>query len=359
MLYRDAEQRKEILKDFIRNNQTTTHREIRKKLRIKPEKVYAGGMTEAFRDAGVSPPRTFEMKDRETRKKILIEYLRKHPNVGMHIVNRHTKINYLSVFKNVLEFYREAGIDYLRREKHQLFLRENERRKSLIIKLIKENPHFSIDKISEVTKTHPYSLFKNINDMYVAAGIRPVSKGEKIRIRKRDLVISYIKNNTFATQRQINRACKTHVQLIFSNGIFEAYERAGVSYPYERIPFHGVVLKHIKDKTKDFEFEIASKLSGYGKVNRLVKTKRGIADILFERNNYKAFIEVKDYLVHDISKTQVNQLNKYLEDSNCNLGFLICRKKPSKDRFLIGKNTIYILTSDELEKISEVMDKGL
>jgi len=31
-------------------------------------------------------------------------------------------------------------------------------------------------------------------------------------------------------------------------------------------------------------------------------------------------------------------------------------EKPSKDRFLIGKNTIYVLTAGELNKIPEVMD---
>lgn len=62
-------------------------------------------------------------------------------------------------------------------------------------------------------------------------------------------------------------------------------------------------------------------------INRLVKTKRGFADIIFERKNKKAIIEIKNYLARDISISQVNQLNKYLEDCNCNLGFLICNKK--------------------------------
>jgi len=53
----------------------------------------------------------------------------------------------------------------------------------------------------------------------------------------------------------------------------------------------------------------------------------------------------------EISISQVKQLNKYLEDIKCNLGFLICHKKPKKDKFLMGKNKIFILNKFELNKI--------
>ena len=358
-MYGDAEKRKEILKIFIRNNPSTTHREIRRQLHLKPERVYLGGMTEAFREAGVEPPRTFEMKSKEKRKKILIDYLRKNPNVGTHIISKETKINYNSVFKNVLEFYQEAGVPYLKEHKIELLLRDKEKRRQMILGLLRENPAISIEKVIDITKTHPYTLFKNIEEMYLAAGVKLVAKGEKIRINKRKRVIAFLKNNPLATQREINRECKTHVQIIFNNGIFGAYELAGINYPYQRIPFHGAALNHIKNSAKDFESEVALKLSNYGNVSRLVKIKKGFADIIFERNSKKAIIEVKNYFAHEISTSQIKQLNKYLEDCNCNIGFLICRRKPSKDKFLIGKNTMYVLTADELSRIPEVIDKDL
>ena len=84
-------------------------------------------------------------------------------------------------------------------------------------------------------------------------------------------------------------------------------------------------------RAKDFESEVTLKLSNYGNVSRLVKIKKGFADIIFERNSKKAIIEVKNYFAHEISTSQIKQLNKYLEDCNCNIGFLICRRKPSKD----------------------------
>lgn len=66
-------------------------------------------------------------------------------------------------------------------------------------------------------------------------------------------------------------------------------------------------------------------------------------------------IEVKDYEAKEISISQIKQLNKYLEDCNCNLGFLICFKKPKKDSFLIGKNKRFIVDESELDKIPEIM----
>ena len=359
VLYKDAEQRKEILKDFIRKNPSTTHREIRKRLHIKTERVYSGGMTEAFMDAGVSPPRTFEMKTKETRKKILIDYLRKNPNVGMHIVNKNTKINYNSVFKNVLEFYKEAGVSYLRNKQITLQKRTKNDRIDEIIKLVRENPSITVDEIMKLSRVHFYRMFKNIDEVYNLAGINYIKKDSKRKLRKREEVINYVRNNPLATQREINKACKTHVQLTFNKGIFDAYREAGIEFPYERLNLHGSAIRDIKNRAKNFEDEIAIKLSGYGVVHQLVKTKRGFADIIIERKNKKAVVEVKDYLIHEISISQINQLNKYLEDCNCNIGFLVCKIKPSKDRFLIGENPIHILTADELNKIPEVIDSDL
>lgn len=77
---------------------------------------------------------------------------------------------------------------------------------------------------------------------------------------------------------------------------------------------------------------------------------------MFIWKNKKAIVEIKDYQNKDVSISQIIQLNKYLEDCGCNLGFLICHKKPKKDKFLIGKNTIHISEKEELEKLSKLID---
>ena len=211
-------------------------------------------------------------------------------------------------------------------------------------------------EISKKLKTQPYHFFKNIEEIYKEAGVELIKKEEKWRLKKRQKIINFIQQNSLATQREINKNCKTQVQTIFKKGIFEAYEKAGIEFPFERLKLYGIGIKEIRKRAKTFEDEISQKLSGYGKVNRLVKTKRGFADIALERKSKKSIIEIKDSQNKEISISQIKQLNRYLEDCECNLGFLICHKKPKKDKFLIGKNKIFVLEKEELEKLPKLID---
>ncbi len=356
-LYHDLEKRKELVRNYIRNHPTATFRDIKRDLHTKVNKVYAGGLNEAYEDAEVAKPRTLKFKSKEERRRIIIEYLRKNPGVGGHIIKRDTKINFLAVFKDTEEMYLAAGVKYERKEFRLLIKREADKRREKIITLLKENPLESLYKIGKSVNAHPHSLFKNVKEIYQAAGIPFLSKGTKRKIKKQLIVIEYIKKNCLATQREINKFCKTKVQELFEHGIFDAYKKAGVSFPFERVNLHGVVFKEIRDAALRFEEQIAKKLSGYGSVNRLVKTKRGRADIILLRNGKKCILELKNYKSHEISISQIKQLNNYLEDLNCTLGFLICLKKPRKDMFLIGENRIFVLEESELSRIPQLVDQ--
>ena len=352
MLYKDIESRKEKIRRFIRNNPKTTSKEIKKKLHIKIEKVYKNGMAEAFKDAGVKPSRNFRKKTNEEKRKIIIKYIKNNHKATGHMIRKDTKINFSILFKSITEAFKEANVKYPR----EIFKRFSEEKKRKIVGMVKKNPLVTITEIRKELRVDPYNLFNNFKDIYKQANINNVGGLEKRRSKKRERVIIFIKNNHLATQREINKKCKTHVQELFKKGIFEAYEKAGITFPYERLKLYGAALKNIKKRAKNFEDKIAIKLLGYGKVNRLVKTKRGVADIVLERKGKKAVIEIKDYKAKEISISQVNQLNKYLEDCNCNLGILISHKKPKKDKFLIGKNKIFVLENSELTKIPELIE---
>lgn len=345
-------EKREIIIEFIKKNPKTTYKDIRRDTKLHPERIFKDGLSEAFLEANVKSPRTFDIKTKKEKRKIIIDYIKNNPNVGGQTIAKKTKINTSSVFDNILEAYKKAEVTYPRR----IDVRSREEKKKEIIKAVKENPLINISEIMTKLKTQPYHFFKNINEIYKKAGIKLIKKEEKWKLKKRQEVISFIKQNPLATQRQINNACKTHVQTIFDKGIFEAYKKARIKFPFQRLKLYGIGIKEIRDRAKRFEEEIAIKLSGYGKVNRLVKTKRGFADIIFERKNKRVIIEVKDYQNKDISISQINQLNKYLEDLDCNLGLLICHNKPKKDRFLIGKNRIFILDKHELNKIPTLIN---
>jgi len=344
------EKRKAII-EYLKKNPKATHREIRKEIKFHPNRVF-NSLEEAFKLAGIKPPRTFKIKSKKEKRKIIINYIKKNSKAGGQIIAKETKINLSSVFENIEEAFKLAGIPYPR----NIDRRSRERKKEEIIRLVKKNPLISISEITKITKTEPYHFFKNMYEIYREAGITLVSGRKKWKLKKQQEIINYIKQNPVATQREINKACKTHVQETFSRGIFEAYEKAGIKFPFERLKIYGIGIKDVRDNAKHFEEEIATKLSGYGKVNRLIKTKRGFADIIFERKKRKAIIEVKNYQKKDISISQIKQLNKYLEDCNCKLGFLICINKPKKDIFLIGKNSIFVLEASTLHRIPKIID---
>ena len=56
--YLDLEKRKEIVRAYLRENPRATFREIKKDLHTKIDKVYEGGMDEAYENAEIPKPRT-------------------------------------------------------------------------------------------------------------------------------------------------------------------------------------------------------------------------------------------------------------------------------------------------------------
>jgi len=356
MISTNSIEKRERIIDFLKKNPRATHRRLKEAGYTHIERLFKGGLKEAYQEAGVEPPRTFETKTKKEKREIIIEYIKKHPNAGGQDIKRDTKINFQILFKDILTAFRTANIFYPREEKVRLRKRSKKKKVSEIIKLVKKNPETTFEEIADKLKINPYKMFKNFNEIYKIAGMNIISGTHKRALKKKLAVIKFIKNNPLATQREINLNCKTRIQGMFEKGIFGAYKEAGVEFPFERLKLHGSAMNKVKQRAKDFEEEIARKLSCYGNVNRLVKTKRGVADIILERNNKKVIVEVKDYLNKEISQHEIKQLNKYLEDCDCPLGFIICHTKPKKDRFLIDKHELIILSETELNKIPKIIN---
>lgn len=351
MVYKDLDSMKTEMRAFLKENPKSTYRDIREKLSIKIERLYKGGMEEAFKGAGIIPPRTFKRRSKDEKRKIIIDYIKRNPIVGGHTIRRETKIDFLTLFRSTKAAFDAAGIEYPR----GIDKRKRQEKVRIIIDLIRKDPLITVNSIMNKTNANPYNLFKNLDEAYKQAGVKRISGPTKRTIKRKQRIIEFIKNNPLATQREINKACRTHIQETFEDGIFEAYKLAGIKFPYERLKLYGTTKKEIKRTAKAFEDKIAVKLSGYGKVNRLVKTESGFADIVFERKGKKTVIEIKDYKSKDVSISDVKQLNRYLEEFEFNLGILICHQKPKKDKFLIGSNKIFIIEESELNKIPQLV----
>ncbi len=350
---RKGDKRKELIV-FVKQNPFTTYKEIRKKLKIHPER-YFKSMKNIFEEAGLKSPRTFKRNTKQENKRLIVNFIKKNPGIGGHTITRKLKRNPHNFFKNIREAYKEAGVDYIKYRPSYKSKKFKEAKKKQIIELVKKNPFIKASEIESKLNIKLLNFFKNFEGIYEIAGMRKMSQGERIRNRKKERVINFIKQNPLATQREINRFCKTHVQDLFKKGIFEAYKKAKIKFPYERLKLYGTALKNIKKRARNFENKVAVNLSGYGNVNRLIKTKREFADIIFERKGKRIVVEVKDYKSKEISISQIRQLNKYLEDCNCNLGILVCHNKPKKDRFLIGKNKVFILEKQEIDRIPKIL----
>lgn len=345
--------RKEVI-EFIKKNPKSTYKQLKQAGYSHLERLFKDGLREVYEKLGIKPPRTPKNRTLEERRMIIIDYIKKNPTAGGQTITKNIKISIRSGFKTTKDAFEAAGVPYLHERLCRLRGMSKKEKRERIFSLLRNEPESTFEDIRNKTEINPYKIFKNLEQAYNEAGIIKINIRKKRKIKKQKIILEFIRANPLATQREINLSCKTRIQGLFEQGIFGAYKEAGIEFPFERLRMHGTAIKEVKQRAKNFEEEIAQKLACYGKVNRLVKTKSGVADIILERNNRRVIIEVKDYLNKEVSKHEIKQLNRYLGDCNCNLGFLICHDKPKKDRFLIGKNELIILTDSELNKISEL-----
>ncbi len=349
MFYKNLEEKKSELLEYIRKNPNATYRKIRKDTKIKLERVFPKGIKKAFLEANVPFPKHLLKRTKEEIKKQIIQYIKKNNQATTLDIRRDLKAEIPRTFGTILNAYKKAGVKYPRKY-YTKILRNKQDRIKEVINYIKKNPLASIEDINKDLKLNVNKLFNNMQEIYKKAGIKYINGHFKRTLKKQNIIINYIKENPSATQWEINKKCNTHVQEIFKGGIKEAYKLAGIKYPKERRKIYGAAKKEIKHNAKKFEDNIIKILKEFGKVKRYIKTKRGIADAIFYKNNQKFIIEIKNFISKPISLSEIKQLNKYLIDLNHNQGILITNLPSRKKKIYIGKNKILILTIDEVIK---------
>ena len=222
-------------------------------------------------------------------------------------------------------------------------------KKYAIINFIRLNPEATTDEINYNLKVNFYKHFNSLKEAFNKAGIPLPNYRLRITNSIKNRVISYIINHPNATQWEINKACKTHVQEIFNGGIIEAYQRANVEYPVHRREKYGSSNPNIRRRAMKFERSIINFFEKIGSVKTQVRTSKGIADAVVYVNGNKFVLEIKDYKSKPISYSDIKQLNRYLEALNCTKGILVCNFfRHSKNKVYIGNNEITILTKKEL-----------
>lgn len=349
-LYKNREEKEKELIKYLRKNPIATYRQIKEDTKIKVERIYPkNSMRQAYLKAGIPFSKSLRKRTRKQMFEEVIKFIKKNPTATTVNIIKELGINIPRVFGTIVNAYSAAGIKYPRYFS-KIFYNKSDRMKD-VIKYIKSNPLASVVEINKNLKLSTHKLFSNMNKLYEKAGIKYINGHLKRTLKKRKLIINYIKENPLATQWEINKKCNTHVQELFKGGIREAYKLARIGYPKERLIIYGAAKKNIRLSAKKFEDNIVRILKKYGRVKRSVKTKRGIADVLFHKDDKKFIIEIKNFITKPISFSEIKQLYKYMVDLNYNKGILICKNPNKKKKVYIGKNNkIFILTINEFVK---------
>ncbi|MBU3940731.1 MAG: hypothetical protein KKH88_02265 [Nanoarchaeota archaeon] len=340
-MYKDLETKRKIVISYIKQNPNATYRKIKKDIKINVERVFPRGMREAYNVANVPFSKSLSKRDKNKMIDDVITFIKKHPNCTVTDVQNATKVSIPRVFGSIAKAYEEAGVEYPRFS-----------RLEGAYNFLRKNPLSSSVELQKRFGINIYKHSKNMEEFCNKAGVKHTSGHKKRSIKIKRNVINYIKSHPNSTQWEINKNCKTHVQEIFKGGIKEAYKKAGIIYPEEARKNHGVMNKEIKKRAQDYEDRIINILRvKFGSVKKQLRTKSGIADALIKIKNINYAVEIKDFRSKPISISQINQLNKYINEiENCNKGLLICNFKPKKDKFYIGNNKISIITEKDLLK---------
>ena len=75
-------------------------------------------------------------------RELIIKYIKNNSNASLNEIRNNLKTNPLNYFRSIKEIYKEAGVDYPRDTK-----KLRERKRHLIINLIRKNPQITGDKI--------------------------------------------------------------------------------------------------------------------------------------------------------------------------------------------------------------------
>ena len=303
-------------------------------------------------------------RSREEIKTQILEYIRKNPKTTVTELQENLKVDLIRIFNGgIIEAFHEANIEYPRKihpkcfrdilkEQHIPQSQMKELEKKAIIDFVRADPLATIDDINKTLRLNFYKHFSTMKTVCSIIGIDFIDRGHKRTLKKQKEIIEFIKRNPTITQWEINEKCKTHVQEIFKDSIKEAYSKAGIRYPEERLKLYGVSDRIIKKRSHDYENHIIEKLKKLGNIQTQVRIKGGIIDAILEFNNISIIIEIKNYLSKPICFREINQVNRYLLSTGYNYGIIICNKGDSIRNIEIGSNNILIIPEDKIDEWS-------
>jgi transposase len=115
MTYKNIQERRKIVRDYISKNPGCTYLDIRKNTKIKAERIYKN-MGEAYCDASLELSKNLTKRKKEEQKQAILQFIRNNPTSTVTEIQNKTKVNVPRLFGSIMAAYEAAGMPYIDRE---------------------------------------------------------------------------------------------------------------------------------------------------------------------------------------------------------------------------------------------------
>jgi hypothetical protein len=102
--------------DFLKKNPKATHSQIRKETKIKPNRVFEGGLKEAYQESNIPLPKPLLRRTKEEQIRDVLEFIKSNPTCTVLDILKVTRVSVPRMFKTMKKAYRMAEEKYPKRE---------------------------------------------------------------------------------------------------------------------------------------------------------------------------------------------------------------------------------------------------
>lgn len=109
------ENKREIVREYIRKNPKCTYKEIRRDTKIKVERIYQN-LKAAYKDANVILSKNLTKRNIDEQKQDIISFIKSNPGCTTIDIRDEIGVNITRIFGSIVNAYREAGVSYPKKE---------------------------------------------------------------------------------------------------------------------------------------------------------------------------------------------------------------------------------------------------
>lgn len=103
--------KRQIVRNYIRNNPNCTTKNVSRDTKIKIERVYKN-FKEAYKAARVRLPKSLTKRNLKQQRRDVIRFIKKHPGCTVTEIQKNTGVGVPHAFGSILDAYRMARVEY-------------------------------------------------------------------------------------------------------------------------------------------------------------------------------------------------------------------------------------------------------